>query len=196
MKKKAYSYVNAAKIKKDGGFISRHRYAACCLMSSFASLLGFVNPVLSSFIVKSIIDNSNLRGIVPTFVSMAAVKGTRMYLRSKVASQLKGSMRAPLVWLQHRISKRLWWLEPMVNNWGWVGLVITKLTGGVPAQTAAFIVSMLTDTVNALLSGIVYYFTQSYVLSLLTVLIIPSLAVVPWFASKTMRPRPAKAHPR
>ena len=46
-----------------------------------------------------------------------------------------------------RISKKLWWLEPVVDNWGWVGLVITRLTGGVSAQAASLIASMLTDTI-------------------------------------------------
>lgn len=169
-------------------FIAPHRYAFCCVLSATASLLGFVNPILSSFIAENILNNINLKGIIPTFVSMLAVKGTRMYLRSIVASQLKGGMRAPAVWLQRRISKRIWWLEPMVDNWGWIGLVITRvMRGGVPAQAAAFIASMITDTINALMSGVVYYFTQSYILSLLTALIIPSFAVVPWFTLKTLR---------
>lgn len=159
-------------------------------MSAIASLLGIVNPVLSSYIAQNIKSNFNLKGIIPSLIAMVIVKGTRMYLRGSVSAQLKGgSMRAPVVWLQHRISKKIWWLEPMVNNWGWVGMVITRLTGGVSAKTAAFFASMVIDTINALLSGIVYYFTQNYVLSVLTALIIPSLAVLPWFASKTIRYR-------
>jgi len=47
----------------------------------------------------------------------------------------------------------------------------------------------LIDTIISLITGVVYYFTQSYVLSILTSLIIPSLAVVPWFATKSMRVR-------
>lgn len=179
-----------SKKEKANGLIARHRYSVCCLMSSAASLLGFVNPVLSSFIAQNIISNFNLRGIIPSIIAMVAVKGTRTLLRARVAGQIKGgSARAPIIWLQRRISRRLWWLEPMVDNWGWVGLVITRLTGGVPAQAAMAIASMLVDTINALLSGVVYYFTQSYVLSLATALIIPSLAVVPWLAVKTIRGR-------
>jgi len=190
MMKSLRNYDTIKKAEKTDGFTARHRYAFCCAMTTLASLLGLVNPLLSSFIAQNIINNFNLKGIIPSLFSMIIVKGARMYLRGNVSKRLKGgSMRAPLVWLQHRISKRLWWLEPMVNNWGWVGLVITRLTGGVSASTAAFFASMLTDTINALLSGIVYYFTQSYVLSLLTALVIPALAVVPWFALKTARIR-------
>ena len=185
----ARTYGKEEKRKKRDGLIAHHRYAYCCLMSSFASFLGFVNPVLSSFIAQNIINSFNLKGIIPALISMGAVKGTRIYLRSNVSSKLKGSMRAPAVWLQRRISKKLWWLEPMVDNWGWVGLVMTKLTGGVSVQAASFIASMITDTIIALMAGIVYYFTQSYILSLLTALIIPALAVVPWFALKTFRHR-------
>jgi ABC-type bacteriocin/lantibiotic exporter with double-glycine peptidase domain len=176
-----FTYIN--------NFISKNRYAFCCVLSAFASLLGFVNPVLSSFIVANIIKDFNLRGIVPILISMVIVKGTRMYLRSTVTSRLRGNTRAPLIWLQRRIGKRLWWIEPIVGSWGWVGMTIkrlTKLTGGVSIQIASFIVTTLSDTVNALAAGIVYYFTQSYVLSLLTALIIPSLAVVPWFAKKSL----------
>lgn len=184
------SYGLPDKEEKPHRLISRYRYSYCCLMSALASLLGIVNPVLSSFIAQNIKSNFNLKGIIPSLIAMIIVKGTRMYLRGSVSAQLKGgSMRAPIVWLQHRISKRIWWLEPMVNNWGWVGMVITKLTGGVSARTAAFFASMVIDTINALLSGIVYYFTQNYVLSVMTALLIPSFAVLPWFASKSMRYR-------
>ncbi|HEX2938927.1 MAG TPA: hypothetical protein VHO66_08415 [Ruminiclostridium sp.] len=169
--------------------ISNNVYAKCSVMTFLASLLGIVNPVLSSFLAENIISNFNLKGIIPTVLSMVMVKGTRMYLRSRVGSRLKGSMRAPLVWLQHRISKKLWWMEPMVSNWGWVGMVLTRITGGISLQTAAFFASMITDTLNTLLSGIVFYFTRNYFLSVLTALIIPTLAVVPWFASKSLRYR-------
>jgi ABC-type bacteriocin/lantibiotic exporter with double-glycine peptidase domain len=176
-----HAYINS--------LIEKNRYGFCCVLSAFASLLGFVNPVLSSFIAANIIKDFNLRGIVPMLAAMVIVKGTRMYLRSTVTSRLRGNTRAPLIWLQRRIGKRLWWIEPIVGSWGWVGMTIkrlTRLTGGVSLQVASFIVTMLSDTVNALSAGIVYYFTQSYVLSLFAALIIPSLAVVPWFAGKTL----------
>lgn len=189
---KGVEALRAKKAKNADGFRERHRYAFCCALTTLASLLGFVNPVLSGFIADNIIRDFNLRGIIPTLIAMAAVKGTRIFLRSRVALELRGgNMRAPLVWLQRRISRRLWWLEPMVGNWGWVGLVINRITGGVPRQVAALITSSLTDTVNAVMSGVVYYFTRSYVLSLLTALVIPTLAVVPWFAKNTMRRLPA-----
>jgi ABC-type multidrug transport system fused ATPase/permease subunit len=170
----------------------RHKYFICCVMSAAASMLGFVNPLLSSFIVKNIINNFNLKGIIPSLISMAIVKGTRMLLRSRVAIELRGNMRAPIVWLSRNISKRLWWLEPMVDNWGWIGMVITKLTGGVSAQTASFFATMVFDTTNSLVSGIVYFYTQNYILSLLSALVVPTLAVVPWFTEKTIRKHTAK----
>ena len=170
--------------------VARHRYSLCCMMSLFASLLGVLNPVLSAFVAKNVIDNFNLKGIIPSLVSLYGVKATRMYLRTRVGAELKGgSIRAPIIWLQHRISRKLWWLEPMVDNWGWVGLVITRITGGVSVQASAAIASMIMDTVNALLSGIVFYFTRSYVLSLATAFIIPAAAVVPWLTVKTLRSR-------
>lgn len=185
------SYGNSKKYITTGVF-ARHRYTICCLMSTLASLLGFVNPILSSFLAKNILNNFNLRGIIPSLLSMSAVKGMRMLLRSKVASQLKGNMRAPIVWLSRNISKRLWWLEPMVDNWGWVGMAITKLTGGVSTQASAFFATMVIDTINALASGIVYFYTQDYVLSLLSALVIPTLAVAPWYTRKAIRIHSAK----
>lgn len=182
-------YLKINKYVSNEKVISSDVYAKCSIMTFLASVLGIVNPVLSSFLAENVISNFNLKGIIPTVISMAMVKGTRMYLRSRVGKRLKGSMRAPLVWLQHRISKKLWWMEPMVNNWGWVGMFITRITGGISLQTAAFFTSMITDTVNTVLSGIVYYLTRNYVLSVMTALIMPSLAVIPWFANKTVRYR-------
>nr|PZM87760.1 MAG: hypothetical protein DIU81_08590 [[Clostridium] cellulosi] len=180
-----YHYSN--NVPESEKVISSDTYAKCCIMTFLASLLGIVNPVLSGFLAENVFSNFNLKGIIPTVISMITVKGTRMYLRSRVGKKLKGSMRAPLIWLQRRISRKLWWIEPMVDNWGWVGMVMTRITGGVSVQAAAFIASMITDTINTLLSLIVYYFTRNYILSVLTALVLPSLAVIPWFASKTIR---------
>lgn len=166
---------------------SRNRYGISCLFSAFASLLGFVNPVLSSFIAYNILNNFNLGGIIPSLIAMVIVKGVRMYLRSAVSHNLKGNIRAPLIWLQHRIDKRLWWLEPMVDSWGWIGMTVAKHTGDVSQQAALFFATMVMDTLNTLASGIVYYFTQNYVLSLLSALIFPTLTIAPWFAGKAMR---------
>jgi hypothetical protein len=175
----------------------RHRYGLCCVMTLTASLLGFVNPILSSFIAQNIIDNFNLTGIIPSLISIFAVKGTRFFLRARAGAELKGgSARAPSIWLQRRISRRLWWLEPMVSNWGWIGLMITKLTGGVSFQVASAIASMLTDTVNSIVSGVVYYYAHSYILSLLAALIIPAAAVLPWLTVKTGHRRRAAARAR
>jgi hypothetical protein len=187
----------AGKMAKKRPSEARRRYGLCCFMTLTASLLGFVNPILSSFIAQNIIDHFNLTGIIPSLVSIFVVKGARFYLRARAGSELKGgSSRAPVIWLQKRISRKLWWLEPMVVNWGWVGLVLKKLTGGVSVQVSAAIASMLTDTVNSLVSGIVYYYTQSYLLSLLAALVIPAVAVLPWLTVKTVRYRRVAARPQ
>lgn len=166
---------------------SENRYGISCLFSALASLLGFVNPVLSGFIAYNILNNFNLGGIIPSLAAMVIIKGTRMYLRSSVSHNLKGNIRAPLIWLQHRIDKRLWWLEPMVDGWGWLGMTVSKYAGDVSGQAALFFATTVMDTLNALASGIVYYFTRSYVLSLLSVLIFPTFTVLPWFAGKAKR---------
>ena len=176
---------------------ARHRYGLCCFMTLTASLLGFVNPILTSFIAENILNNFNLAGIIPSLVSIFAVKGARFYLRARAGSELKGgSARAPSIWLQRRISRRLWWLEPMVSNWGWIGLILTKLTGGVSAQVAAAVASMLTDTINSLVSGFVYYYTHSYALALMAALIIPAAAVLPWLTVKSVHRHRIVAHSR
>ncbi len=177
------------KYTKINELINKNRYFFCCVLSAFASLLGFVNPILSSFIAANILHDFNLKGIIPLFVSMLIVKGTRMYLRSTVTYRLRGNTRAPLIWLQRRIGKRLWWIEPMVGSFGWVGILMRRLSkkrGGVSIQVASFIVTSISDTVITVGTGVVYYFTQSYILSLLTALIIPALTVVPWFAGKSV----------
>lgn len=168
-------------------FMDRYRYGFCCLLSALASLLGIINPILSSFIVSNILNNFNLAGIIPSLIAMAVVKGLRMFLRSRVNLNLKGNMRAPLIWLQSRIGKKLWWVEPIIGSWGWVGVIMTRITGGVSAQAASFLASFVTDTINTLAAGIVYYFSRNYILSLLTALILPTLAVSPWFAGKALR---------
>ena len=178
-----------AVFKKPKWLSTKDRFGFYCVLSSIASLLGFVNPVLSAYIVSNILNNFDLSGIFASLISMGAVKGTRMYLRSTVSNNLKGNIRAPMFWLQNRIGKRLWWLEPLVASWGWVGMVLKKLTGGVSVQTSMFIATMVFDTINAVAAGLVYYFTKSYILSLLSALIIPAFAVAPWLADKALRIR-------
>lgn len=180
-------------------FLQRNRYAVCCLLSVFAGLLGFVNPVLSSTLAAMLRRRLSLTAAIATFAAMVLVKGLRMFLRSRVTVVMRGHMRAPYVWLRQRIGRRLWWLEPMVASWGWAGTVLARLSGppGVSAQAAAAIASTLTDTFDAAAAFVVYYFTQSYVLSLLASLAVPALAVFPW-ASRRLRPerRPQSARGR
>jgi ABC-type multidrug transport system fused ATPase/permease subunit len=186
--KTSFFYIkNEIKIRAEEAVI-RDRYAICCVLSALASALSVVNPLLTALIVQNIINNFNLKGIVPSIIAMIMVKGTKMLLRGKVSKLLRGGdVRAPSAWLQRRISKKLWWLEPMINNWGFLGVVIKKLTGGVSVKISAAMVSFITDIVNIFLSGVVYYFTHSYALSLLVTFAIPTIAVLPWFAEKTIK---------
>ena len=169
-------------------FVIRHRYAICCVLSTLASLLGVATPLLSALIVSNIINNLNVKGIIPTIIAMILVKGTKMLLRGKVNKLMGGAQaQAPLAWLQRRISKRLWWLEPMVSSLGWVGMVITKLTGSIKVKASAFAASFLTDLIAIIASGVMFYFTRSYALSLLITFTLPLLSVMPWLAKKTVK---------
>lgn len=167
----------------------RHRYAYCSVLSSIAGILGFVNPLLSSVLVAKLMHRFDLIEILPYVFAMAAVKGTRIYLRFTISVILEGNQRAPLIWLQHRIGRWLWWVEPLVHNWGAVGMMITRLSGnnGLSGQIASFITYFITDTAITVSSGIVYYYTQSYVLSLLSVPLLPMLIILPWATEKSLR---------
>lgn len=171
-------------------FISRHRYAICVFYGSLASLLGFVNPLLSSYITGRLLIAFNMEGVIPALISMLAVKGMRTFLRFRMSVNLQGNSRAPIVWLQHKIGGFLWWLEPMVDNWGLIGHTLRRFwKNGVSSQVAIFITSSLTDTFDVIIAGIVYYFTKSYILSLLSALMLPFTSALPWFAQKTLRLR-------
>lgn len=151
-------------------------------------MLGVATPLLSALIVSNIINNFNIKGIIPTIIAMILVKGTKMLLRGKVNKLMRGAKaEAPLAWLQRRISKRLWWLEPMVSSLGWIGMVITKLTGSIKVKAAAFAASFLTDMIAILASGIMFYFTRSYALSVLITFTLPLLSVMPWLAKKAVK---------
>ncbi len=178
-------------------FLARNRYAVCCLLSVFAGLLGFVNPVLSSALAAIFRRRLSLKAAIATFAAMVLVKGLRMFLRSRVTLVMRGHMRAPYVWLRQRIGSRLWWIEPMVASWGWAGTVLTRLSGppGISAQAAAALASTLTDTLDAVAAFVVYYFTQSVVLSLLASLALPALAVFPW-ATHRLHPERGQRHVR
>lgn len=119
---------------------------------------------------------------------MILVKGTKMLLRGRVNKLMRGAdAQAPLAWLQRRISKKLWWLEPMVSNLGWIGMVITKLTGSVKVKASAFAASFLTDLVVIIAAGVMFYFTRSYALSVLITFTLPLLSVMPWLTKKSVK---------
>lgn len=166
-----------------------NRYAYCSVLSAIAGLLGFVNPLLSSVLVAKAIRRFDLMSLLPYALAMVVVKGTRIYLRFTISVVLKGNQRAPLIWIQHHVGEWFWWVEPLVHNWGIIGMILTKFSGGnsLGAQIAAFITYYLSDTVITFTSGIVYYYTQSYFLSLLSALLLPVVIIVPWFTEKGLR---------
>lgn len=170
-------------------FFYRHKYAFSCFLSVLISLLGFVNPVLAVVFVDRFLKYYNIIYSVPVLIPIAAVKGTRIYLRVLLSKYLKGSQRAPLIWLQRRLSSRLWWLEPVVRNFGWVGMMIQRFSGksGVSNQVSQTITYTLADTITTILSGVVYYYTRDLVLSFLSILVLPSLYVIPWFTEKSLK---------
>jgi ABC-type multidrug transport system fused ATPase/permease subunit len=167
----------------------KHRYALSCVFSSVAGFLGVINPLLIILLVDKAKNNFDILNILPTLIILVATKVLQFVLRVKTAKFLKGNQRAPLIWLQHRIGKWFWWLEPMLHNWGWVGMLVTKLCGnsGIVAQIASAVTYTINDTLITVASGVIYYFTDSYVLSFLTILILPAIFVIPWFTKKTLK---------
>lgn len=164
-----------------------HRYFLSCILSASAALLGIINPFLTGLLVARAKESFTISNIMPVFICLAAVKASRIYFRVTIAKLLGGSQRAPFIWLRHRIGRWLWWIEPLLHNWGWVGMVVTRFSGGtsVPSQIASGLIYYVTDTGITIASGIVYYFTDSYTLSFLSILVLPTLIVIPWFTKKS-----------
>lgn len=167
----------------------KHRYALSCVFSSLAGFLGVINPLFVIMLVDKAKDNLNILNLLPTLIIVIATKLLQFMLRVKTAKYLKGNQRAPLIWMQHRIGKWFWWLEPMLHNWGWVGMFVSKLSGstGIAVQIASVVSYIINDTLTTVASGVIYYFTDSYVLSFLTILILPAIFVIPWFTGKTLK---------
>ena len=195
-------------------FLTKHRYAICCILSGLASLLSFVNPLLAGVFVNRAISAISVPSIRPLILGMALVNGTRIGLRSAVSSVLKGRQRAPIIWLQKRISKRLWWLEPVLHGWGLPGILLKKfgrwlnfhrltsrllslghhkspIKRPLTLSIASSIVYLAADACVTALSGVLFYFTHSYVFCLLAVLL-PAAASIPWFTKKSKRLRRVK----
>lgn len=190
-------------------YVKRHRYAICCVLSGLASLLGFVNPLLAGVFISGAMSSLSLTGITPFIAGMAFVNGTRIFLRNTVANLLKGRQRSPIIWLQHRIGKWLWWLEPALHGWGMPGIVLNKFGRWLKARKltspalevgrdkpavnkrytlsiASSIIYLFADACVTALSGFLFYLTRSYTISLLAVLL-PAAAAVPWFRKKSRR---------
>ncbi|MDR3645076.1 MAG: hypothetical protein P4M02_08385 [Clostridia bacterium] len=170
---------------------TKSKYVLSCLLAAVAGLLGIIDPILTSLLVARVMNYHAFSRAAPVLISLLAVKGIRIYARMTMAKLLGNNQRAPIIWLQHRIGNWLWWLEPLLHNWGWAGMVVTRLFGstGVAAQMASVISFMLTDLSVSFAAGTIYYFTQSYLLSFLSVLILPTLIVIPWFTRKSRRMR-------
>lgn len=190
----------------------KHRYLICCLLSSTAAMLGILNPFLIGLLIFRIKHAERPDKIILAFLCLAGVKATRMYFRFTVTKLLDGNQRAPFNWLRHRIGRWFWWLEPLLQNWGWVGMAVNKFTHGSPLgpQLASGIIYYLSDTATTVFSGVIYYYTENYALSFLPVLALPTLITIPWITAgnraaalggklriKNVRRRTDKAnHPR
>lgn len=177
------------------------RTAYCALLSLLASVLGLGVPLLSSRTVDLAMHSLSFShvdraaGLLPPLLLLVTVQGMRMYLRYAISAVSGGNERAPLFWLQHRIGRWLWWVEPMVHNWGVAGMIVAKLSGkkGLAVQLASSFSYLISDLLITLFSGTIYYITQSYLLSLLSSLALPALAVLPWFTRKSRRIREESA---
>ena len=190
----------------------KQRTLLSCVCSAAASLLSFANPLLIGLLINRAIVFLSLAAVAPVILGMAAVKGARMFLRSVSSTFIRGNPRAPLVVLQRRIGRWLWWLEPVFHSWGAAGLELARLARklhlpgllspqlalGRPGRhiTAQLLTSRiasmtfyyLTDTAVTILAGVIFYYTRSYPLSLLAVLL-PVAGIIPWFAEKSARIR-------
>jgi ABC-type bacteriocin/lantibiotic exporter with double-glycine peptidase domain len=167
----------------------KHRYALSCVFSSIAGLLGVLNPISTILLIEKAKDTSDIIKLLPFIIIFISAKALQFFLRVKTAKFLDGNQRAPIIWLQHRIGKWLWWMEPMLHNWGLVGTIVTKLSGstGIAVQIAAAVTYTLNDLLITVASGIIYYFTDNFILSFVTVLILPALFVIPWIAKNTLK---------
>lgn len=189
-------------------FFIRHRYAVCCLLSAAASMLSFVNPLLAGGMINRVMTSYSIPSATPYVIGMAVVNGSRIALRSFVASFLRGKQRAPLIWIQNRIGKWLWWLEPALHGWGYPGILMKKLGRFLAAHAftanslalgkklrknrrftlsiASSITYTLADFFVTALAGVIFYYTRNTYASMLAVLL-PVVAVIPWFAKKNQR---------
>lgn len=190
----------------------KQRTLLSCVCSAAASLLSFANPLLVGVLINRSIAFLSLAAVAPVILGMAAVKGTRMLLRSVSSSFIRSNPRAPLVLLQQRVGKWLWWLEPVFHSWGAAGLELARLARKlhlpgllsprlalgrpgrpitvrtITSRIASMTTYYLTDTCVTILAGIIFYYTRSYPLSLLAVLL-PVAGLTPWFAEKSARIR-------
>lgn len=153
-------------------------------MSAVAGLLSFVNPLLAGIIVSRAVTAFKVPYIAPILIGLLIVNGLRMILRGTVAGLMHGRRRSPIIRIQHKIGKWLWWIDPTLHRWGVAGWLVKRL--GIATNAAALIIYTATDTFVTILAGVIFYLTRSYALSMLAALL-PALEAAPWFAQKTMR---------
>lgn len=182
--------------------IVRYRYALSCLMSSLASVLGLVNPILAGVLVGRALRVFSMPVIAPVVSGMLAVKAARMLLRTAASRITGGGIRSPILWLQRKIGRWLWWVEPLLHSWGIAGLALQRRLGlfhlirlpprrvSAGSDTGMKIASALTfsllDTLVTTASGLLFYLTRNYAASFLAALL-PAFGAAPWFAEKTKR---------
>jgi ABC-type bacteriocin/lantibiotic exporter with double-glycine peptidase domain len=167
----------------------KYKYALSCVFSSIAGLLGVLNPISTILLIDKAKDTSDIIKLLPFIIIFVSAKGLQFWLRVKTATFLQGNQRAPIIWLQHKIGKWLWWMEPMLHNWGFVGMIVTKLSGkaGIAVQIASAVTYTINDLLITVASGVIYYCTESFILSFAVVLILPALFVIPWVAKNALK---------
>lgn len=167
----------------------KHEYAYCNILSAFSSLLALMLPILTSLAVDRVMFRFSLRSVLPFIILIFAIQTGRTFLRMTISKYVGDNERAPLFWLQHRLGNWLWWVEPLLKKWGALGRLIQKFGGknGIPRQIAISVSLFFSDTFTTLLSGYIYYFTQSYILSVLSWLLLPMLTILPVLTKKMSR---------
>lgn len=164
----------------------KHRYLICCILSATAAILGVLNPFLAALVIARIKHAAGYAKIIAILACLGGVKATRMYFRFSVGKLLGGNQRAPFNWLRRQIGNWFWWLEPLLQNWGWVGMAVNKFTRGSPLgqQLATGIIYYISDTATTVLAGVIYYYTENYALSFLPILALPIIITIPWITAK------------
>lgn len=159
------------------------------MIAAVTGLIGLFDPVITSLLVSRVMKQAPIERVAPVFITLLAVKGTRIYARITMSRLLGNNQRAPINWLRRRIGSLIWWMEPLFNSWGPVGVLVNKLVGpnGITAQVASGIIYLVTDFSDSAIAGFIFYLTQDYILSFCSSMILPTLFVLPWFTRRSHR---------